>query len=171
MTAKEQQTIDQLLKTVSDLREENRMFRNDMTELITAINGKVEKKHTPVNLEADILSTVQLAMNESIKSVLSSYNSPLTKLVSSVVDEHSKTLRQLISNSFNEVIQREEFEKSIVSAFAHKVSRSIISNNDGLFDKVSNELKQDAVFKSKMALAVSNVVEEVLKARKEVSGE
>ncbi|GEM_PF-623633 len=74
MTAKEQQTIDQLLKTVSDLREENRMFRNDMTELITAINGKVEKKHTPVNLEADILSTVQLAMNESIKSVLSSYN-------------------------------------------------------------------------------------------------
>ena len=164
MTHKEKQTIDTLLKTVSDLREENRMFRNDMTDLITAINNKVEKKHAPVNLESDILSTVQLAMNDSIKTVLSNYNSPLTKLVASVVDEHSTQLRGIISNSFNEVIQR---EKSIVSAFAHKVSRSIISNNDGLFDKVSNELKQDAVFKSKMALAVSNVVEEVLLARKE----
>ena len=30
-------------------------------------------------------------------------------------------------------------------------------------DKVSNELKQDAIFKSKMAIAVSNVVEECLK--------
>ena len=168
MTTKEQQTIDTLLKTVSDLREENRMFRNDMTDLITAINNKVEKKHTPVNLESDILSTVQLAMNDSIKTVLSNYNSPLTKLVASVVDEHSTQLRGIISSSFNEVIQREEFEKSIVSAFAHKVSRAIISNNDGLFDKVSNELKQDAVFKSKMSLAVSNVVEEVLLTRKEV---
>lgn len=166
MTAKEQQTIDRLLKSVSDLREENRMFRNDMTDLIAVINNKVEKKHTPINLESDILSTVQLAMNDSIKNVLSSYNSPLTKLVMSVIDEHSTKLRELISNSFNEVIQRDEFEKSIVSAFAHKVSRSIISNNDGLFDKVSNELKQDTVFKSKMALAVSSVVEEVLINRK-----
>lgn len=167
MTNKEQKTVDSLLQTVKELREENRMFRNDMTELITAINSKVDKKHTPVNLESDILSTVQSAMNDSIKAVLSNYNSPLTKLVASVVDEHSTKLRSLISNSFNEVIQRDEFEKSIVSAFAHKVSRSIISNNDGLFDKVSNELKQDAVFKSKMALAVSHVVEEVLKSRKD----
>lgn len=166
MTTKEQQTIDKLLKTVSDLREENRMFRNDMTELITQINGKVDKKHTPITLESDILSTVQVAMNDSIKAVLSSYNSPLTKLVTSVIDEHSSQLKNIISNSFNEVIQKDEFEKSIVSAFSHKISRAIISNNDGLFDKVSNELKQDAVFKSKMALAVSSVVEEVLLQRK-----
>ena len=36
------------------------------------------------------------------------------------------------------------------------------SQHDGLFDKVSNELKQDSVFKAKMSLAVSNVVEECL---------
>lgn len=165
MTNKEQETIEKLLKTVSYLREENRMFRNDMTELITSINGKVDKKHTPITLESDILSTVQIAMNDSIKSVLSSYNSPLSKLVASVIDEHSSNLRTIISNSFNKVIQKDEFEKSIVSAFSHKVSRSIISNNDGLFDKVSNELKQDAVFKSKMAIAVSSVVEQVLLER------
>jgi len=83
-------------------------------------------------------------------------------LVKSVVDEYSPELRKIISESFGEVISLDEFKESIVNAFSHKVARTIISNNDGLFDKVSNELKQDAIFKSKMSLAVSNVVEECL---------
>lgn len=48
---------------------------------------------------------------------------------------------------------------------SHKVTRTIISNNEGLFDKVSNELKNDATFKAKMAIAVSNVVNECLLER------
>lgn len=114
------------------------------------------------DLEKQILSTVQHSMSESIKSVLTGYNSPLQQLVKSVVDENSKELRAIISDSFKLVISTDEFKQSIVSAFSHKVARTIISNNDGLFDKVSNELKQDAVFKAKMSLAVSNVVEECL---------
>lgn len=166
MTNNEQKTIDQLLKVVSDLKEENRMFRNDMTGLITEINKKTDKKHLPVNLEHDIMKVTQQAVNDSIKAVLSGYQSPLSKLVTEVVNEHSFELREIISSSFNHVIKQGEFKASIISAFSHKVSRAIISNNDGLFDKVSNELKQDAVFKSKMALAVSNVVEEILMDRK-----
>jgi len=89
----------------------------------------------------------------------------MVKLVKSVVDENSTELRALISDSFVQVIRKDEFKQAIVSAFSHKVARSIISNNDGLFDKVSNELKQDAVFKSRMALAVANVVNECLLER------
>lgn len=105
-------------------------------------------------------------MSESIKSVLTGYNSPMTALAKSVVDENAKELRAIISDSFKMVIATEDFKQSIVSAFSHKVARTIISNNDGLFDKVSNELKQDAVFKAKMSLAVSNVVEECLREKK-----
>lgn len=105
-------------------------------------------------------------MSESIKSVLTGYNSPLTALVQSVVNENAKELRAIISDSFKLVISTDEFKQSIVNAFSHKVARTIISNNDGLFDKVSNELKQDAVFKAKMSLAVSNVVEECLREKK-----
>lgn len=104
-------------------------------------------------------------MNESIKSVLTAYNSPLSLLVKSVVDENAKELRAIISDSFRLVISTDEFKQSIVNAFSHKVARTIISNNDGLFEKVSNELKQDAVFKAKMSLAVSNVVEECLREK------
>lgn len=166
MTTKEQQTIDNLFKAVQDLRTENAKFREDVKLQVETINAKTEKKHVPITLEQDILRTAQIAMNESIQKVLTDYNSPLKKLVEAVVSENTTFLKQLISESFNTVIRTDDFKTSIINAFSHKVARNIISNNDGLFDKVSNELKQDAVFKSKMALAVSNVVEECLNERR-----
>ena len=166
MTTKEQQTIDNLFKAVQDLRTENSKFREDVKLQVEAINTKTNKKHVPITLEQDILRTAQIAINESIQKVLTDYSSPLKKLVEAVVSENTTFLKQLISESFNTVIRTDEFKSSIINAFSHKVARNIISNNDGLFDKVSNELKQDAVFKSKMALAVSNVVEECLNERR-----
>jgi hypothetical protein len=168
MTAKEQETVDNLFKLVIDLRNENLKFREDVTLQVEAINTKTEKKHVPITLEQDILRTAQITMNESIQKVLTDYNSPLKKLVAEVISENTDFLKQLISESFNSVIRTDEFKTSIVNAFSHKVARNIISNNDGLFDKVSNELKQDAVFKSKMAIAVSNVVEDCLNERKSI---
>lgn len=165
MTTKEENAIKELLQTVRDLRSENSNFREDVKNQIAAINDKTEKKHLPIYYEQDILRAAQLAISDSLKTVMSGYNSPLNKLVMSVVEENSVALRKIISDSFTQVIATEDFKQSIVNAFSHKVARSIISNNDGLFDKVSNELKQDAVFKSKMAIAVSNVVEECLRER------
>lgn len=166
MTEKEQKTIDNLLKVVQDLKSENNKFRDDVKLLVEAINTKTETKHVPITLEQDILRTAQMAMNDSIQKVLTDYNSPLKKLVDVVVSENTPYLKDLISDSFNTVIRTEDFKNSIINAFSHKVARNIISNNDGLFDKVSNELKQDAIFKSKMSLAVANVVEECLNERK-----
>ena len=165
MTTSEQKTIDNLLKVVQDLRTENAKFREDVKMQVDSINNKTEKKHLPIYLEQDILQVAQQSVSDAIKSVLSGYNSPLSKLISLVVDENSQALRTIISDSFTQVIRKDEFKQSIVNAFSHKVARSIISNNDGLFDKVSNELKQDAVFKSRMAIAVSNVVNECLLER------
>ena len=166
MTQKEQESVDKLVQLVQLLREENATFRKDVSLQVESINSKTDKKHLPIHLESDILGHVQKAVNESIKNALSGYNSPVIKLVNEVVSEHNSELKTIISDSFNEVIKKEDFKKSVVDAFSHKVSRSIISNNDGLFDKVANELKQDAVFKAKMAIAVSNVVNECLEIKK-----
>lgn len=162
MTAKEEQAIKDLLQLVRDLRTENQNFRQDITKQIESINAKTDKKHLPIFLEQDVLKTAQTAINTAIGTIMTGYNSPLTSLVKSVVDENATELRKIISESFTHVIRTEDFKKSILDAFSHKVARTIISNNDGLFDKVSNELKQDAIFKSKMAIAVSNVVNECL---------
>ena len=120
-----------------------------------------------LTLQEEILRAAQEAVSSSIRETLTKYDSPLVKLTKQVVEEHTTELKTLISDSFRTVIRTEEFKQSILSAFSHKVARTIISNNDGLFDKVSNELKQDSVFKAKMALAVSNVVEECLTERKQ----
>jgi hypothetical protein len=166
MTTKEQQTIDNLFKAVQDLKTENAKFREDVKLQVETINTKTDKKHVPITLEQDILRTAQMAMNESIQKALTDYNSPLKKLTEAVILENTTFLKGLISDCFNSVIKTEDFKNSIITAFSHKVARSIISNNDGLFEKVSNELKQDAIFKSKMSLAVSNVVEECLTERR-----
>ncbi|MCK9415684.1 hypothetical protein M0Q97_03375 [Candidatus Dojkabacteria bacterium] len=166
MKLKEQETVNELLNVINILRTENEKFREDVKLQVDAINTKTEKKHIPIALEQDILRTAQLAINDSIQKVLTEYNSPLKKLVNEVVNENTIFLKQLISDSFNIVIRSEDFKISIINAFSHKIARNIISNNDGLFDKVSNELKKDALFKSKMVLAVGNVVEECLKERK-----
>lgn len=161
MTSKEMEA----LKEVAELARNLRDSFSKAQERIKELEDKVEKKHLPITLEMDILSTTQSAIHESIKNVLTNYNSPLNKLVASVIDSHSGELRSIINESFVKVIQTEDFKESIISAFSHKVARTIISNNTGLFDKVSNELKQDATFKAKLALAVSNVVEECLKSK------
>ena len=162
MTTKEQQTIDSLYKSVQDLRTENSKFREDVKLQVETINSKTDKKNLPIYLEQDILKVAQQSIQEAIGKSMTGYQSPLTKLVESVINEHSSEMRKIISDSFSQVIRTDEFKQSIVHAFSHKVAKSIISNNDGLFDKVSNELKQDSVFKAKMSLAVSNVVEECL---------
>lgn len=117
-------------------------------------------------LEEQVLQAAQQAIATSIKETLTKYDSPLVVLTKSVVNEHTTELRAMISDAFVQVIRTDDFKKSIVDAFSHKVARSVISNNDGLFDKVANELKQDATFKAKMALSVANVVEECLQERK-----
>ena len=169
MTKDEQKSIDKLETLYSRTQIDNATFKQQILALIKEMSDRVEKKHTPIQLESDILQSTQKAVAEAIDKVLTAYGSPLLKLISEVISSHDTELKKIISDSFSEVIRMDEFKQSIVNAFSHKVSRTIISNNDGLFDKVSNELKQDRVFRSKMTLAVSNVVEEYLKEHKNVS--
>ena len=165
MTAQEQKTIDKLYELFSDFKKENNEFKTLTANTIDGINKKVDAKLFPVTLEQDILSVAQSSIQSVIKESLTKYDSPLVKLVTAVVNEHSAQLKQIISESFDDVIKTSEFKESIRDGFSHKIARTIISNNDGLFEKVSNELKQDSVFKAKMSLAVSNVVNECLSER------
>lgn len=162
MTRDEQKSIDQLQELYRQSQIKQSEFTEMISQLVSSINTKVDKKHTPIHLESDILQSTQKAVTDAIDKSLTAYGSPLQKLIVEVVESHAKELKQIISDSFNLVIQKDEFKQSIINAFSHKVARTIISNNEGLFDKVSNQLKQDQVFRSKLTLAVSNIVEECL---------
>lgn len=154
--------ISALQRAVSDVRGARECVLN--TEEV--INKKLEEKYLPVNLEHDILSSIQASIHDAIKNSLSGYDSPMKKLVLRVVSKYESDLLKIIDDPFSSVIKTDEFKKAILDGFSHKVARTIISNNDGLFDKVSNDLKQDQTFKAKMTLAVANVVNECLEERK-----
>lgn len=162
MTKQEEKSFQDLKDLLTGIKSENQKFREDISKQVEDLKSKTEKKHVPVTLEGDILKATQESVSKSIREILTKYDSPLVQLVRTVVNDHTSELKTLISDSFTEVIRTEDFKRSIVSAFSHKVARTIISNNDGLFDKVANELKQDAIFKSKMVIAVSNVINECL---------
>ena len=165
MTKNEEKSIQSLNQTLSAIREENRIFKESVTAMVTDIGNAVAKKHAPIHFENDILSAVQSSVSKVISESLSAFNGPMAKLVASVVASRENVLRDIIAKAFDEVIYLPDFKASIVTAFSHKVARSIISNNDSLFDKVSNELKQDAIFKSKITVAISNVIEECIKCK------
>jgi C4-type Zn-finger protein len=165
MTAAEEKQIQYLNQQVQKIQEENDKFKQRIEMLFSKTSEQVEKKHAPIYFENDILASVQSAMSKAIEDTLKGYNSPLNKLIQNVVESRASQLREIVTSAFDAVISLPEFKSSIVTAFSHKVAKSIISNNDGLFDKVANELKQDAIFKSKMSIAVSNVVEECLREK------
>jgi len=162
MTSNEQKTINQLCEMVNDIKNENKTLTEKLNKTIEDMNTKVNQKHIPLSLEKDILGVMQSSVQKAIEESLTKYDSPLVKLVTCVVNEHSVELKEIITESFDVVIKKDEFKKAIRDGFSHKVARTIISNNNGLFEKVSNQLKQDMVFKSKMSLAVANVINECL---------
>jgi len=166
MTKDEQKQINILIELVNTLKQENKLLTEKLTEMVNTMNNKINEKYMPVQLELDVLRNVQTSIQKAIHESLTGYNSPLIKLVTKVIEDKSTELKTIISDSFDEVIKLDEFKKSIREGFSHKIARNIISNNNGLFDKISNELKQDTVFKSKMSLAVANVVNECLEEKK-----
>ena len=164
MTKDEKLEIDALKDLVRDLIKSNGEFQTNLTKRVDAL----DKEYKPVTLEKDILATAQIAIQSAITQALIGYDSSLIKLTKSVVEAHSGQLRQLIEDTFSQVISTEEFKASLVDAFSHKVARTIISNNDGLFERVSNEMKHDPVFKSKIIMATANVVNECLINKKAI---
>lgn len=158
MTKDEKATFDELKQLTSQLLESNRQLVKELNERV----AKTESIYRPVSLESDILTTIQTATQQSILKVLTDYNSPLVSLTKSVVESHQAELRKMIDEAFVEVIRKDDFKDAIREAFSHKVARTIISNNNSIFEKVSNELKQDPVFKAKLIAATANVVNECL---------
>ena len=164
MTKNESDLFIKLENLMVELKAQQRTQSKEIEDRVSTLAKQIE----PISLEKDVLKAVQISIDKAIVSTLTDYSSPLKKIINEVIIENNKELKSLISDSFQKVIRTEEFKQSILNGFSHKVARTIISNNDGLFDKVSNELKQDASFKAKMTLAVSNVVNECLNERKGV---
>lgn len=152
--------IGQLKETIGELVRANETFKQEIIKKVNETASKVEKKHAPVYFEQDIMRAAQEGIIKAIGESLTGYNSPLNKLTSQVIEENSGFLRELIKEAFNTAIKAGEFKKVVQETFIHKIARSFMTSADSMMAKMSNELKQDPVFKSKLVIAIENVINE-----------
>lgn len=166
MTTKEQQTIDSLYQSVQTLRSENQRFREDVKSQVDAIVGKVEQKHLPLNLEAEIVQATRTSISDAIKKALSdSYNSPLTKYANNVIAKYQTSIEGIFDKIIQEGIASDEFKVRVREVLLHKIAKTVISGIDGSVDKTINLMKQDAIFRSRLTLSVNGLVDEFLKQK------
>lgn len=161
MTTKEEQSLDVIKQLMINIKEENFKFRNDMSTLVEELRKKVEEKHVPINLENDILKAIQLNISEAIvKTVASSYNNPFSSIVTNVINSRANELRDIVNSALSAAINSDHFAEGIREAVSHKAAKQLINGSSGLFDKISNELKSDQVYKAKLIIAIENIVNE-----------
>jgi hypothetical protein len=164
MTNKEQQTIDDLLKCVKELKEENNKFREDVTIQVNKINEKVEKKELPLNLEKSVINTTNDCIRESLKKILSdSYSSPLKLYAENIIKKYQNDIESVFDGIVSTEIKKDDFKNEVKQAFMSKIARTLLSGIDGSIDKNINQMRQDSIFKSKLTLMINSLVDEYLK--------
>jgi hypothetical protein len=165
MTLSEQKSIDSLRQLVGELRTENNKFREDVTNQVRSIGEAVERKHVPLSLETEVIKSLNSAVQIAFTSALAGYNSPLQKYVINVVEKYQESIEATFDVVLSEAIQTAEFKERVREVLLHKVAKTMISGIDGSVDKTVNQMKQDAIFRSRLTLAVNGLVNEFLKTK------
>lgn len=163
MTEAEKKSISEIKAIGLGLLQTVEKFQAEVRGRISEAEAKV--KFAPVQMEQAILSTLQSGIKESILKALTGYDSVLPKLVNAVAQSHHAELVQIVDDAFVSVIRTSDFKEGIRTEFAHKIARTIIGRNDALLDKIANEMRNDQTFRARATLAVSSVVDDILKER------
>lgn len=162
MTREEIKQFDQLEKTIRDLTTALETNNAKQNEKIEALSKKVDNSTKPLYFESDIIGSIKGTITEAIKNTLTGYNSPLIGLIRSVVDDNSKELKEILTRNFVIAIRNKDFEESIKDELSRTLGRTLAKSNDGLFDKISNGLKNDQTFRANLTLAMSKFVDDYL---------
>lgn len=161
MTKEEKEKFVELEKLMKDIIYSNREFITKSTKKIEALEKKIEEKHVPVSLEQEILKQVNSSIAKSITEMLANpYHSPLFKMAEVVVKNYETKLRKQMEIIIEESITQ-NFDLELKQAFRHKVARSLISALESETDKITNKLKNDPIFKSKLLIEIDKLVSEI----------
>ena len=166
MTTTEQKTVNDLYKIASDLRESNKLLRDEVEQRLKGVETKVEQKHIPLSLEDEVTKAVHSSITKAFNDALGGYNSPLQKYALNVVSKYQASIESVFDEVVKEAIQTDEFKQRVREVLLHKIAKTMISGIDGSVDKTVNQMKQDSVFRSRLTLAVNGLVDEFINTKK-----
>lgn len=162
MTAQEQKAVNDLYKIACELRDANNKLRDEVEQRVKAVENKVEQKHIPLSLESEVQNAVHSSIQKAFNDALGGYGSPLQKYALNVVAKYQASIEGVFDEVVKEAIKTDEFKQRVREVLLHKIAKTMISGIDGSVDKTINQMKQDAVFRSKLTLAVNGLVNEFL---------
>jgi transposase-like protein len=162
MTNQEQKTVNDLYKIASDLKDSNAKLRDEVEQRVKAVESKVDQKHLPLSMEGEVVNAVHASISKAFNDALSGYNSPLQKYALNVVAKYQTSIESVFDDVVKEAIKTDEFKQRVREVLIHKIAKTMISGIDGSVDKTINQMKQDAVFRSRLTLSVNNLVNEFL---------
>lgn len=162
MTHAEQQSINKIHDLLSQIRKDNNDFKESVNTRLQAAESKVEAKHIPLQLEAEVFSSIHKAMEKALVDALGGYNSPLQKYAINIVAKYQPQIEATFDQVVSEAIKTDQFKERVREVLLHKIAKTMISGIDGSVDKTINQMKQDAVFRSRLTLSVNTLVNEFL---------
>lgn len=113
-----------------------------------------------MDLEKQVVDDLRKGISEVIKAKLGGYNSPLDATIKKVFEAEEQGVINVLKSVFQEVIGSEEFKTSIKEEFQRKVAKNLVGMLEGRVENAANTLKNDPLMKSRMILAIENIVNE-----------
>lgn len=113
-------------------------------------------------LEQQIVNHIRSSLGEIIVKNLSGYSSPLEALIKDVFEQERDEVTSIVKSVLSEVISAPEFREEIKVEFRRKVAKALVGTMTGQVEKAVVILKQDPTFKSRMILALNNLIDSEL---------
>jgi tryptophanyl-tRNA synthetase len=92
-------------------------------------------------------------------------DNPLTKLIDSVVVSRTDEMRKILESSIDGTLKG-DFKKQLQTAVQHKLARILVSKMEGEVERRVGELRSNPEFRAKVTLAVTQLVEEMVREQR-----
>lgn len=112
-----------------------------------------------MDLQKQILDSVNGAMAAAITQELVGYNKPLSQLTASVIDSHKNNLFNIIDCEVTQLICGDDFRAIIKAELNKNLAKVLIQRMGGEMEKQVNQLKQNPQTRAKITLAISEIIE------------
>ena len=149
-----------VLEAIKSIKESVSVLSDRMNEQSVRLeNLKREVKSEPFQLEGRISDIVSLNLSKAMSDAL--FRSVLIQqLVDGVISDNYGIISEVVRGAMLGVVSDEEFRVELRRAFSHKLAKLFISGQDSGIEKVFNQLNGDPIFRSRLTLVISSLVEE-----------
>ena len=96
---------------------------------------------------------------EHVGSIIN-YNSVLRSMVDDAIESQRGSITNTLNDTLASVVDDKEFSKVIKDEFRRKVAKNLVASLEGAVEKAANVYRQDPTLKSRMILAIENMIKE-----------